>query len=316
MWYKWIASPWAQPIQQIRNYYGEKIALYFAWLSMYTQWLLTPALVGLVVYVHQRSVDNFSVRELPVFGVFIAVWSTFFIEFWKRKQARYALMWGMDQFEEEEGKRPQFLLHPGRKVGPSPVTGVREVGYSRLRYRSKILFSQLVIATLVCIVLVCIFSIFCELLALLVVDHNDLTHSASDLRALLVKMQDNKELPPNAAGYIASTVNAIQIQVLNLIYGRVARWLNDFENHPTDTVYEDNLIAKTFLFQFVNSYFSLFYIAFIKNHITLAGSAQQCALNAHGEVDCMAELANNLGVIFATRLVVGNFTEIVLPFIK
>ena len=32
------------------------------------------------------------------------------------------------------------------------------------------------------------------------------------------------------------------------------------ENHPTDTVYEDNLIGKTFLFQFVNSYFNLFYV--------------------------------------------------------
>lgn len=39
------------------------------------------------------------------------------------------------------------------------------------------------------------------------------------------------------------------------------------ENHRTDTAYEDNLIAKTFMFQFVNSYASLVYIAFIKEHI-------------------------------------------------
>lgn len=39
------------------------------------------------------------------------------------------------------------------------------------------------------------------------------------------------------------------------------------ENHRTDTEYEDNLIAKTFMFQFVNSYASLVYIAFIKEHI-------------------------------------------------
>ena len=39
------------------------------------------------------------------------------------------------------------------------------------------------------------------------------------------------------------------------------------ENHRTDTEYEDNLIAKTFMFQFVNSYASLIYIAFIKEQI-------------------------------------------------
>lgn len=32
----------------------------------------------------------------------------------------------------------------------------------------------------------------------------------------------------------------------------------------TDTMYEDNLIAKTFVFTFVNSYAPLFYIAFVK----------------------------------------------------
>jgi hypothetical protein len=40
--------------------------------------------------------------------------------------------------------------------------------------------------------------------------------------------------------------------------------LNNFENWRTDTEYEDNLIAKTFVFQFVNSYAALIYIAFIK----------------------------------------------------
>jgi hypothetical protein len=40
--------------------------------------------------------------------------------------------------------------------------------------------------------------------------------------------------------------------------------LNQWENHRTDTDYENHLILKTFLFQFVNSYASFFYIAFVK----------------------------------------------------
>ena len=35
--------------------------------------------------------------------------------------------------------------------------------------------------------------------------------------------------------YIVSALNAILIQVMNFIYGRVSRKLNDFQNHRTDT---------------------------------------------------------------------------------
>jgi len=50
-------------------------------------------------------------------------------------------------------------------------------------------------------------------------------------------------------GVIASLANAIQIQITNVLYERLALWLNDLENHRTETGYEDALIAKAFLFQ-------------------------------------------------------------------
>lgn len=36
------------------------------------------------------------------------------------------------------------------------------------------------------------------------------------------------------------------------------------ENHRTDSDYEDSLTVKMYLFQFVNFYASVFYIAFFK----------------------------------------------------
>lgn len=35
-----------QPLDQIRNYFGPKLALYFAWLGFYTTWLTIPACCG------------------------------------------------------------------------------------------------------------------------------------------------------------------------------------------------------------------------------------------------------------------------------
>lgn len=75
----------------------------------------------------------------------------------------------------------------------------------------------------------------------------------------------------NIGGQLAAMLNAITIQVMNRIYSTVALkvrqhlcravprpaayplatavQLNDYENHPTDTSYEDSLVAKVFAFQ-------------------------------------------------------------------
>ena len=42
-----------QPIDQICDYFGVQIALYFAWLGHYTTALFIPAFVGLLFWVKQ-----------------------------------------------------------------------------------------------------------------------------------------------------------------------------------------------------------------------------------------------------------------------
>ncbi|KAG8515697.1 Anoctamin-9, partial [Galemys pyrenaicus] len=49
-WARWRALCCKQPIDDIRNYFGEKVALYFAWLGWYTCMLAPAAAVGLLVF--------------------------------------------------------------------------------------------------------------------------------------------------------------------------------------------------------------------------------------------------------------------------
>ena len=41
-----------QPLDTVRDYYGVKIALYFAWLGFYTNLLFPPAVVGIIVFAY------------------------------------------------------------------------------------------------------------------------------------------------------------------------------------------------------------------------------------------------------------------------
>ena len=59
-------------------------------------------------------------------------------------------------------------------------------------------------------------------------------------------------------------LNGIQIKVMNLIYYEIAEKLNNWENHFKMTDKNNSLSLKLILFDFMNSYSSLFYIAFIK----------------------------------------------------
>ena len=42
------------------------------------------------------------------FSILIIVWSTVFIEMWKRRQAMFAIKYGQMDFQEEESERPDF----------------------------------------------------------------------------------------------------------------------------------------------------------------------------------------------------------------
>jgi hypothetical protein len=112
---------------------------------------------------------------------------------------------------------------------------------------------------------------------------------------------------------LAGLINAVQIGIMNTLYRKVAIWLNNWENHRTDTDFENHLILKTFLFQFVNSYASFFYIAFLKDAATCIAPNIAAPI---GRAACMGELQTQLLTIFGSKLVVGNLTEVLIPMIK
>ncbi|KAL3671142.1 hypothetical protein V7S43_004323 [Phytophthora oleae] len=289
-WFSWRFAPWQQPLWDIKDYFGEKVGLYFAWLGHYTTWLIAPAIIGCLLFANVIVEDTADSILLPYFGLFMALWSIFYYEYWKRYNSTLALEWGMSTFEEEEVERPEF----DGQLTTSPIDGSDMHYFSpQTRFR-RVMGSLFFITMLIVLVIGVVAGIFVFRYAATSGKWKDM-FTVNDMQL---------------GGAAASTVNAIQIMVMNNVYSTVAAKLNHFENHRTDTEYEDHLIGKTFLFQFVNSYASLFYVAFIK---TAVEGHESCKPEGHG---CMDELMMNLGIIFILRLTSGNFFEAGLPWIQ
>merc|ERR1740130_887878 len=52
---------------------------------------------------------------------------------------------------------------------------------------------------------------------------------------------------------LAPGVQAAFIVIMDMVYQKVAIWLTNREGHMTDLMYEDALIGKLFVFQFINN---------------------------------------------------------------
>ena len=76
------------------------------------------------------------------------------------------------------------------------------------------------------------------------------------------------------AQVIASIINVVQIQILTYVYDFIAFKLTDLENQRNDINYEDSMIIKLFLFQFVNNYSSFYFLAFIAGYLEVPVGAQ------------------------------------------
>ncbi|XP_030365384.1 anoctamin-8 isoform X1 [Strigops habroptila] len=228
----------AQPLDEICDYFGVKIAMYFAWLGFYTSAMVYPAVFGSILYTFTENDQTSQDICCVVFAIFNVIWATLFLEEWKRRGAEFAYKWGTLDTPAESIEEPRPQFRGIKRI--SPVTSTEEFYYPPWK---RLLF-QCLVSLPIC--LTCLSLVFLLMLG------------CFQLQEFVLSIQEL----PRIIRFLPKILLAVIVTACDELYKKIAYWLNEMENYRLQSAYEKHLIIKIVLFQFVNSYLSLFYIGF------------------------------------------------------
>ncbi|XP_041665292.1 anoctamin-7 isoform X2 [Cheilinus undulatus] len=347
-WAKWACWRRYQPLDHIREYFGEKIALYFAWLGFYTGWLVPASVVGTVIFfvgfwlmatdVPAREVcdkgNNFlmcplcnicsywnysSICVTYKAGLFFdnggTVFLSVFMALWAVTFLEYwkrtcsSLSHRWDCSEFEDiEERPRPEF-----TAMAPMTMRNPVtGAEEPYFPENKRFNRTLTGCMVILIMIIVVLMF--LIAIILY--------RSILRIIIYR-SGNKFASLSAARIASisgSVLNLLVILMLSRVYTSLAHILTRWEMHRTQTKYEDMFILKVFIFQFVNFYSSPVYIAFFKGRFigypghynTLFGVRNEDC----GAGGCLIELAQELLVIMVGKQLINNVQEFICPKVR
>jgi len=264
-----------QPLDSIEEYYGEKIAFYFAWLQHVSFYLIFLSICGCIVFICQIASGNWDHPIRPFFSAVIMLWSFVVMVTWRRRSNFLAHRWGTLNYEEEETTRPQF----SGVYKFDEITQEWTVYYPSWKRWLKycISFPLSVIFTL--ITLLGILMLYANrdiALARYFDDRNNPGESTFNFefnilaigrRSSIDEVELTSELLNDAHFWAIiggfPLVLGLTLPLLNFILMRISIILNEFENYRTETQYRNHLIVKVFSFRFVCYFAALYYYAFI-----------------------------------------------------
>merc|ERR1719333_1815130 len=131
-----------------------------------------------------------------------------------------------------------------------------------------------------------------------------------------------RKYAPLLASTTGAMLNLMFIMLMGRIYEKLAVKLTDWEMHRTQSDFDDNLTFKVFIFQFINFYSSIIYIAFFKGKFVGSPGHYHNIMGSNlrnedcGNGGCLIELAQQLAVIMIGKQVINNAQEIIIPKVQ
>ncbi|XP_008310269.1 anoctamin-5 isoform X1 [Cynoglossus semilaevis] len=255
------------------------------------------------------------------FAIFMGIWVTLFLEFWKRRQARLEYEWDLVDFEEEQQQlqlRPEYETKC-TKTKMNRITQEMEPYLPITSKYARLCLSGATVVFWISLIIACIIGVIAYRLAVYAAFASIMKDSPTNK----LEVVGPYITPQLATSVTASCINFVIIMILNLMYEKVAVWITDMEIPKTHLEYENKLTVKMFLFQFVNYYSSCFYVAFFKgkfvgypgNYAYMFGKWSNLRNEECDPGGCLIELTTQLVIVMTGKQVWGNIQEALVPWL-
>lgn len=310
------AIPWSwayQPIEEVRDYFGDEVALYFSWLGMYTSALAVNSIFGIGVMILQPIFGGVDNNPLTVtYSVYVGLWSIAFLSTWGRRENELRFLWGTKGLSRQQKPRLEF----SGEVVYNPDTGrTFKVPKSMLAHRGKRVVSVLVVVFMMVTTVAA--ALGATLLRYLEDEDTKMftdvvtSSSGADMESKLAdKNFFQLQWMSKKFMVLSAATNLVIIVVFGWIFEQVALALTKFENHRTEADFANSLVVKNFCFQFVNNYFVLFYIGYMREiPDPFTSEAHPCDTGS-----CLPELQTQMLIVFTAKTIGKQIANFLKPF--
>lgn len=250
-----------------------------------------------------------------VFAVFMGVWVTLFLEFWKRRQAELEYEWDTVELQQEEQARPEYEARCTHVVINEITQEEERVPFTTWGKCIRVTLCASAVFFWILLIIASVIGIIVYRLSVFVIFSVNLRKISNGTDPI-----QKYVTPQMATSITASLISFIIIMILNTIYEKVAIMITNFELPRTQTDYENSLTMKMFLFQFVNYYSSCFYIAFFKGKFVGYPGDPVYWLGKYRNEECdpggcLFELTTQLIIIMGGKAIWNNIQEVLLPWV-
>ncbi|XP_066593717.1 anoctamin-1 isoform X3 [Prorops nasuta] len=339
-----------QPLDYIKEYFGVKIGLYFAWLGFYTHMLVSASIVGLLcffyscftLYRNEPSEDVCNSKETiqmcPLCDHFCGYWdlketclhsritylfdnpsTVFFAMFMSLWATLFLEMW--KNYSAEITHRWDLTGLDTQEEHPRPQYLARlahikkkSINIITNTEEPKVPFWKMKLPITILSFSVVLLLIAVAMAAVLGV----VLYRMSVLTALSVYGH------PMVTSYAilfttatAASINLCCIILFNWVYVWLAEYLTEIELLRTQTEFDDSLTLKIYLLEFVNYYASIFYIAFFKGKfVGYPGNYNRFfgfRQEECGPGGCLLELCIQLSIIMIGKQAMNTILEMIFP---
>ena len=273
----------------IRNFYNEEIAYYFLWITSLVKWLIIPAILGIIVNYSNKIMINpdgsHNHTILLLLSAFLVLWGTAFLNYWDQKEKIFNYIWGTESFQRSEPDSEAFVPD-----GFVTLVFNRQFPYvSATKTICKQLVSYIVLFLMLTAIVIGVYIIFM-------------------LKVILIKKYPEQQ---TYIGILSALENTVLIAIMSSLYSMIAYKLNDWQNYRKDFQRMNALAVKFILYDLINNFYPLFYIAFIKKATIFGKEAEQC-YGFGGNDSCLEEIEIQLYTTLSVNFGL-NFLEIGLP---